>query len=134
MATTTCSIAISSPDIMSSQTVNISKSATLKQAGKANLGIENTTGLAMKTLESSSKVDLITYDADDISGNAAKFYIRNTSSSSSQYVTILINSEEIGRLYGGDFAFFPYTGGSNEDIEVQPSTSAKVILEYIAFY
>mgnify|MGYP003138834926 FL=1 len=119
---------------MSSQPVNISRSATLKQAGKANLGVESTTGLAMKTLESTSKVDLITYDNDDISGNAAKFYIRNTSSSSTQYVTLLINSEEVARLYGGDFAFMPYTGGSNEDIEVQPSTSAKVILEYIAFY
>ena len=134
MATTTCAISITSPDIMSSQPVNISRSATLKQAGKANLGVENTTGLAMKTLESTSKVDLITYDNDDVTGNAAKFYIRNTSSSSTQYVTILINSEEVARLYGGDFAFMPYTGGSNEDIEVQPSTSAKVVLEYIAFY
>ena len=51
MATTTCAISINSPDIMSSQPVSISRSATLKQAGKANLGVENTNGLAMKTLE-----------------------------------------------------------------------------------
>jgi len=133
MATTTATIAISSSDIMSGQIVSLSKSNTLKQAG-VKTGIEQTTGLAMKTLESVSKVDLITYDNDNIVGNAAKLYVKNTSSSTDQYVQVLVNSEEFARLYGGDFMFIPYQGGSGEDIEVQPSTSAKVTLEYIAFF
>jgi hypothetical protein len=133
MATTTATIAISSSDLMSGQIVSLSKSNTLKQAA-SKTGVESTTGLAMKTLESASKVDLITYANDDISGNAAKLYVKNTGSSTDQYVQVLVNSEEFARLYGGDFMFIPYTGGSGEDIEVQPSTSAKVTLEYIAFY
>ena len=133
MATTTATIAISSSDLMSGQIVSLSKSNTLKQAA-SKTGVESTTGLAMKTLESASKVDLITYANDDISGNAAKLYVKNTGSSTDQYVQVLVNSEEFARLYGGDFMFIPYLGGSGEDIEVQPSTSAKVTLEYIAFY
>jgi len=133
MATTTATIAISSSDLMSGQIVSLSKSNTLKQAA-SKTGVESTTGLAMKTLESASKVDLITYDNDDISGNAAKLYVKNTGSSTDQYIQVLVNSEEFARLYGGDFMFIPYLGGSGEDIEVQPSTSAKVTLEYIAFY
>ena len=133
MATTTATIAISSSDLMSGQIVSLSKSNTLKQAA-SKTGVESTTGLAMKTLESASKVDLITYANDDISGNAAKLYVKNTGSSTDQYIQVLVNSEEFARLYGGDFMFIPYLGGSGEDIEVQPSTSAKVTLEYIAFY
>ena len=134
MATTTASILLNSPDIMSSQTVNISKSSSLKQAGKRTIGVESTTGLAMKTLEQITAATIIDYSADDITGSAAKIYVRNTSSSTTQYLVVKIGAQIIGRLYGGDFMFIPYTGGDSADITVTPSTSAKVIVEYIAFY
>lgn len=134
MATTTVSLLLNSPDILDSQVINISKRGTIKQAGKKTLGVESTTGLAMKTLEQVSAATIIDYSADDVSGDAAKIYIRNTSSSTTQYLVVKIGTQIIGRLYGGDFMFVPYSGGDAADITVTPSTSAKVIVEYIAFY
>ncbi len=134
MATTTASLLLNSPDILDSQVVNISKSGTIKQAGKRALGVESTTGLAMKTLEQDTAATIIDYSADDISGSAAKIYLRNTSSSTTQYLIVKIGSQIVSRLYGGDFMFIPYTGGASADITVTPSTTAKVVVEYIAFY
>ena len=132
MATTTAAITITSSDLMDNA-ISISNSNTLYQAG-GTTGIVETTGLAALKRASISKVDLIEYDQDTVSGAAAKVYIKNTSSSSTQYVQVFINSVELGRLYGGDWMFIPWTGGSGEDIEIKPSTTDPVTLEYIALY
>jgi len=132
MATTTAAITITSSDLMDNA-VSISNSNTLYQGG-GTTSIVETTGLAALKRASVSKVDLIEYDEDAVSGAAAKVYIKNTSSSSTQYVQVLINSVELGRLYGGDWMFIPWTGGSGEDIEIKPSTTAAVTLEYMALY
>ena len=49
-------------------------------------------------------------------------------------VKVLINSVEIGVLYGGDWLMMPVTVVDAEDIEVQPLTDDTVILEYAMFY
>jgi hypothetical protein len=132
MATTTATISIASSDLMDNS-ISISNTGTLYQAG-GTTGVVETTGLAALKRASTSKIDLIEYDQDSVSGAAAKVYIKNTSSSSTQYVQVFINSVELGRLYGGDWMFIPWTGGSGEDIEVQPSTTDPVTLEYMALY
>lgn len=136
MAIVTATIGLSSRDI-SDNGLNISRSSTLTEAG-VNTGVGSTTGLSSKTYASTSAVELIDYSEDDISGNAAKIYIKNTSSSSTQYVEIAIGTTgshvEIARLYGGDWMFIPYTGGSGADIIVTPSTTDSVTLEYLGIY
>ena len=136
MATVTATIGLNSRDI-SDNGLNISRSSTLTEAG-VNTGVGSTTGLSSKTYASTSAVELIDYSEDDISGNAAKIYIKNTSSSSTQYVEIAIGTTgshvEIARLYGGDWMFIPYTGGASADIIATPSTTDSVTLEYLGIY
>ena len=137
MAIVTATIGLNSRDI-SDNGLNISRSSTLTEAG-VNTGVGSTTGLSSKTYASTSAVELIDYSEDDISGNAAKIYIKNTSSSSTQYVQISIGAlsgtpVEIARLYGGDWMFIPYTGGASADIIAAPSTTDSVTLEYLGIY
>ena len=136
MAIVTATIGLSSRDI-SDNGLNISRSSTLTEAG-VNTGVGSTTGLSSKTYASTSAVELIDYSEDDISGNAAKIYIKNTSSSSTQYVEIAIGTTgshvEIARLYGGDWMFVPYTGGASADIIATPSTTDSVTREYLGIY
>lgn len=138
MATTTAAIAVSS-DIMSYPT-NINTSTQLSKAGSCT-GIVETTGLARAKFETTAATDLITYDnvIGITNGNAAKVYIKNTSSSSTQYAQVSIGNTattpvEVGRLYGGDWMFFPWLGGSDEDIVIAPSTTEAVVLEYMVFF
>ena len=136
MATVTATIGLTSRDI-SDNGLNISRSCTLTQAGIVT-GITSTTGLSSKTYTSTNAAELIDYSEDDITGDAAKVYIKNTSSSSTQYVEVAIGDTsthvEIARLYGGDWMFIPYTGGASADIVVTPSTTDSVTLEYLGLY
>ena len=134
MATVTASLSISSRDIMNSA-LSLSDSATLTTAGTTT-GVSSVFGLNTLTLTSASKVDLITYADENISGAGAKLYVKNTQAigEGTNYVTVLINSQQLGRLYGGQFMFIPYSGGSGEDIEVQPNNTDSVTLEYMVVY
>ena len=51
-----------------------------------------------------------------------------------KYIAVLINSIEIGRLYGGDFMFFPWAGGNNKDIDIDASDATETLIEYGVFY
>ena len=134
MAIVTATLNISSRDIMNSA-LSLSDSATLTTAGTLT-GVASVFGLNSLTLTSASKVDLITYADENISGAGAKLYIKNTQviGEGTNYVTVFINSQQLGRLYGGQFMFIPYTGGSGEDIEVQPSNTDSVTLEYLVTF
>ena len=145
MATTTATIAINSSDIMSGQVVSLTNSFNLKQAG-SKTGIEETTGLGMKVIQTVSSV-LVIDDSDDAFGTAgsnyaAKLYMKNTSTSTSQYLTVSVDGDVLGRLYGGDFLFIPYKEGTDGDspfnhgsgdVSVAASTSEKLVLEYMVF-
>ena len=134
MATTTATITLASADMMDNN-ISISNTATLTTAGTAT-GLTETTGLARRKFASSSKVDLVTIANTDIpTDKSTKIFIRNTNArDSSKYVIILLNSQEIGRLYGGDWMFMPLLGGSGEDIEIDPSDTTETIIEYMVFF
>ena len=134
MATTTAAITLASTDMMDNA-ISISNTATLTTAGTAT-GLTETTGLARRKFASSSKVDLVTIANTDIpTDKSTKIFIRNTNArDSSKYVIILLNSQEIGRLYGGDWMFMPLLGGSGEDIEIDPSDTTETIIEYMVFF
>jgi hypothetical protein len=135
MATTTATVLINSGDL-TSNALNLSTSSTLTKAGTTT-GMTDTTGLARRTTSfgSSSTIDtVVVYRADDYTSNKAnKVYIKNTSSTSTEYFTIYITGDragethsdtdgltEIGRLYAGDWAFFPWSavGGTKEAFTV----------------
>ena len=140
MATTTAAITISSADIMDNA-INISNSTNLTTAGTST-GMTETTGLGRVKLATTTATDIITY-ANIVGITSAdlahKVYIKNTGSSTTQSVKILIGNTSgtpvaIGNLYGGDWMFFPWSAGSNEDIVADPSTTDEVVLEYMVFF
>ena len=136
---TTADITISS-DILSGFG-SYTKSMTLTKAGTQN-DLTETTGYSRRKLASDSKVDLITMAnelVEPLDNTAAKVFIKNIGNSQgvidkSVGVTVLINSVEIGVLYGGDWLIMPITVVDGEDIEVQPLTNDVVVLEYVMFF
>jgi len=120
---------------------SITKSMTLTKADTSN-DITETTGYSRRKLASTTKVDLITMANELVEpsdNTAAKVYIKNVGNSQgvidkSVGVKVLINSVEIGVLYGGDWLLMPVTVVDGEDIEVKPSTDDIVILEYAMYY
>ena len=140
MATTTAAITISSTDMMDNA-ISISNSTALNTAGTST-GMTETTGLGRVKLATTTATDIITY-ANIVGITSAdlahKVYIKNTGSSTTQSVKILIGNTggtpvSVGNLYGGDWMFFPWSAGSNEDIVADPSTTDEVVLEYMVLF
>ena len=139
MATITAAISINS-DITDSP-LSISNSSTLYTAG-TDTGISETTGLGRKKVATGSNVVLL--DAGLTSGVAAdvtadganKVYIKNMNDrgDGTKFVNILLAAVEIGRLYGGDWMFIRWSGGSGKDIEFTASDTTETTLEYAVFY
>jgi len=136
MATTTATINIQSTD-MSDSAINIANTATLTNAGN-DTGMTKTTGLTRVELSSSSPVTLIDAGATTRLNTIAKgkIYIKNLNDrgDGTKYVTLEMHGHEIGRLYGGDFAFFPFDGGADNDILLDPFDATTTTLEYIVLY
>ena len=139
MATTTATITISSTDISDSN-FSISNTATLTNAGN-DTGMTKTTGLTRVNLASTSPVVLIDAGATTRLNTISrgKIYIKNLNDrgDGTKYVTVEMDASspvEIGRLYGGDWCFFPFDGGAGNDIGLDPSDATSTDLEYIVFY
>ena len=91
-----------------------------------------------KVLSSTDQVDLIT--TGSVSTTHAYVYINNPSTDETEYFNITIgnagagsptDTEEIGRLYAGDFMFMPWD--VDDDICITPSTSDDMTVEYMVF-
>jgi len=140
MATTTATITLASTDIMDNN-MSISNTATLTTAG-TDTGITKTTGISRRTFATNSNTILLDFGltsgiAENVTADkSAKVYIRNVNDrgDGTKYVNILIVDKEIGRLYGGDWMFIPYSGGSGKDIEFTASDTTETTLEYAIFY
>ena len=139
MATTTATMTLSSSDL-TDNTISISNMATLTDAGN-DTGVTKTTGLTRITTSSTSNVVLL--DSGATGGTEAqsavtsgKVFIQNLNArgDGSKYVTVKMDAVIIGRLYGGDWMFFPWQGGAGNDVEIQPSSTTDTDIEYIAFY
>jgi len=142
MATTTATITLSSSDIADNN-FSISNTATLTNAG-TDTGMTKTTGLTRVTTSATSNVVLLdssatggvqtAKNAQDI--DRGKVFIQNLNArgDGSKYVKVLLTAVEIGRLYGGDWMFFPWDGGDGNDVEITPSSTTDTTLEYMLFY
>ena len=136
---TTCTINIAS-DILSGFG-GINESMTLTQAGTVT-DIDSTTGFQRRKLSSTSAVDLVTMASELIEPKdsvAAKIYIRNIGDGKGNIdksvgVTIGVNAEPIGLLYGGDWMMLPLTCIDADDVTATPATDDTVVLEFVMFY
>ena len=135
---TTATISIAS-DIVSGFG-GINESMTLTQAGNL-VDIDSTTGFSRRKLSATGAVDLVTMANELVEPKdsvAAKIYIRNIGYKGvidkSIGVTIGVNAETIGKLYGGDWMMMPLTCIDADDVTVNPETNDTVVIEYVMFY
>ena len=135
---TTCTISISSD--IAPGFGGISESMTLTQAGNIT-DIDSTTGFQLRKLSAVAAVDLVTMANELVEPKdsvAAKIYIRNIGHrdviDKSVGVTIGVNAEPIGKLYGGDWMMMPLTCIDADDVTATPDNDNTVVLEYIMFY
>ena len=129
MATTTATLTLSSADLLSDE-LALTTTATLTTAGTST-GVTQASGLSRKTtatVGSTALIDsVVLYRADDYTADKAnKVYIKNTSTTPAEYVTVFLTGDratevhgnadpgltELGRLYAGDWAFFPWNANS----------------------
>ena len=105
MATTTATLTLSSADLVGNS-LNLSSASALNKAG-TNTGLDQASGLSRKQ---TSSVDTYTvYKADEYTANKAhKVYLKNISTTATEFFTVTIDDAELGRLYAGDFTFFPW--------------------------
>ena len=146
---TTATISLSS-DIMSSFS-GYSKSMTLTQGGTLT-DVDATTGLQRRKLTSTTAKDIIvmadllieTEDGASAGSGSAKLYVKNIGYKGvidkSVYVSISLGTtggttQEISKLYGGDWMLIPITGiDVTSDVVVTPFTNDAVVLEYALYY
>ena len=133
---TTATLTLASADI-AGDPVSVSKTATLTKAGSAN-DLDQSSGLSRVHLRSTTNKVLLAANAEG-DNLAAKVYIINKSTDASLYVTITINAQTIGKLYGGDFMFIPWSQtDTSAQIELAAtnwsSSTGDVPVEYALFH
>ena len=133
---TTATLTLASSDI-AGDPVSVSKTATLTKAGSLN-DLDQSTGLSRVHLRSTTNKVLLAANAEG-DNLAAKVYVINKSDDASLYVTITINAQTIGKLYGGDFMFIPWSQtDTSAQIEVAAtnwtSSTGDVPVEYALFH
>jgi len=115
MATTIATISLSSTDLLSSA-LAFSQTNALTTAGSAT-GLTLTSGLSRTNFTNNPIQSKTIFRSDDATTDGAnKIYLKNLSATAAEYFTVYIDQEEMGRLYAGDWAFFPWaaTGGVKE--------------------
>lgn len=152
MATINATLNVSSGDLSSSG-LSLSNTMTMTKAGTAT-GLEFSSGLIKRKLTSVTQIDLVATGAqvygtpEATAVNANKLYIKNTGSSSTDFVTIGLGdatgAEELddgtsqitlGKLYGGEWMIIPCNGVANVgDVLVKPSTAEVTTVEWMLFF
>ena len=132
MATTTAQLIITSTDLVS-DSLSLSAIATLTNGGSAT-GMTQTTGLGRTKSESTSAYVL--FDGNDYpAASAHKIYVKNLSTTASEYVTITVNAEEVRRLYAGDWLFMPWSAhDADNDFKITPSVSSALTIEHMLIF
>ena len=118
MATTTATINLTSPDI-TGDPLNLSKTVTLTKAG-SNTGLDQFTGITTVVYAAAqTATNIVAAAAYADTTTAHKVYIKNSATGTSDYVTVELGGSNVfmGRLYPGDWCFFPYDGTLDVDID-----------------
>ena len=135
MATTTASITLSSSDLLSDN-LSLSATMTLYQNGTTATGLDEC-NYHRANIPTGTSFDLIE-ESSALSEDASYVYIILKNTDVTDYVTISINTEEIGRLYAGDWLFMPWDSDlthatTDSSIEIQAYTH-EAIVEFALFH
>ena len=128
---TTATLTLTSADI-AGDPVNVSTTSTFTKAG-GTVDMDQISYMKVNLGSATDKV-LIPASHEYNTINSNKLYIKNLSTVSTEYVTIKIEGSTgipFGKLYGGQWAFFPYNQNDAAGlIEVLPS-KAGIDMEYV---
>jgi len=124
MATTTATLTLTSTDLLT-DSLSLSATQTLYKVG-------TTTGLDSIQYE---KLEVPTGDVYDMvdatalgANKANKIYIANKHTDATKYVDIYIAALNVGRLYAGDWAFFPLeAAAATQDVGIEAISAAQVV-------
>ena len=131
MATTTATLTLTSSDLLT-DSLSLSATATLYDAG-------TTTGLTQYDM---GKVDIpgdnniyILLDSTTAGvDKGGRVYIANKNTDEAHYVIVLIDEAVLGRLYGGDWMFIPWSqANAAANLEVRAPSEVNTI-EYAFFH
>ena len=138
MATTTAAITLTSADLLTAA-LSLSATNTLYKAG-TTVGLDQTTGMAKAYLTATTVVDIFPQliEASIAFENKSSWvYICNKSEDETEYITVKICENVIGKLYAGDFLWMPWSMRESEnannhhgDITVAPSVDTGMWLEW----
>jgi len=110
MATTTAAITLTSADLLT-DALSLSATNTLYKAG-TTVGLDQTTGMARAYLTATTVVDIFPQLIEGsiaFENKSSWVYICNKSEDETEYVTVKICENEIGRLYAGDYLWMPWS-------------------------
>ena len=135
MATTTATITLSSSDLLTDN-LSLSATTTLYKGGTTATGLEQM-NYHRAVIPTGTNFDLIP-ESDALKDNSNYVYIINKNTDVTHYVIVSINSEPVGRLYAGDWAFFPWScdlsaAANDSTIELQ-AYEATATVEYALFH
>ena len=129
MATTTATVTLNS-DLMSAN-ISVSASSTLMKAGTTADGLDQIEYSVIE-IPTGDQYDLIC--TTPTASKATKLYVKNHSTDETYYVKIMIDAQDIGRLYAGDWMFIPADfHDANADIEIT-SIGGTNKIEYALFH
>tara|TARA_R110002020_G_scaffold25321_2_gene82648 strand:+ start:407 stop:886 length:480 start_codon:yes stop_codon:yes gene_type:complete len=142
MATTTAAITLTSADLLT-DALSLSATNTLTKAG-STVDLDQTTGMARAYLTSTTPIDIfpaIVEDGTDLrafNGKSSWVYICNKSEDETEYITVKICENVIGKLYAQDFLWMPWsqsadvTNAANHhgDITIAPSVATGMYVEF----
>ena len=135
MATTTASLTITSSDLVG-DALSLSTTNEINKAG-TTVGLDQTTGMATAYLTATTQIDLFnpvrTAAAD--AGKNSWVYVCNKSVDETEYVTMKIANQIIGKLYAGDFMWMPWNRSERfVDISLTPSVATGMTVDYGLIY
>ena len=129
MATTTAAVTLTS-DLLS-DAMSVSASTTCMKAGTTADGLDQME-YGVVEIATGTAYDIIC--STPTAGKASKLYIKNHSTDETYYISVVLDAQAVGRLYGGDWMFIPANfHDANADIEIT-STGGTNIVEYALFH
>jgi len=131
MATTTAAITLTSADLLT-DALSLSATKTLHKAG-STVGLDQTTGMTKAYLTAVTQVDIfppLIEGSIAFKNKTSWVYICNESEDETEYAIVKLSGNVIGKLYGGDFLWMPWSmaedadaDNKHADIQLAPSVA-----------
>jgi len=138
MATTTAAITLTSADLLT-DALSLSATNTLYKAG-TTVGLDQTTGMTKAYLTATQNIDIfptLIEGSMAFAGKSSWVYVCNKSEDETEYATITISGNIIGKLYAGDYLWMPWSQSEDADsdnlhgdIELAPSVATGMWFEW----